>query len=85
MLSSISITAWLAPPWSGPQRAEMPAEMEAKRFAWLLPTMRTVEVLQFCSWSAWRMSSRLSARSSTGRTSYGSAGTANIMCRKREQ
>ena len=44
----------------------MPAEIEANRLAWLLPTMRTVEVVQFCSWSACRMSSRLSARSSTG-------------------
>ena len=79
------MTAWLAPPWSGPQSAQMPAEIEAKRFAWLLPTMRTVEVLQFCSWSAWRIRSRLSARSSTGRTLYGSAGTANIMWRKCEQ
>jgi hypothetical protein len=47
--------------------------------------MRTVEVLQFCSWSACRMSRRLSARSTTGRTVYGSAGTENIMRRKLEQ
>ena len=28
-----------------------PAATEAKRLAPLLPTVRTVEVLQFCSWS----------------------------------
>ena len=39
-----------------------PAEMEANRFASEEPTMRTVDVLQFCSWSACRISSRLSAR-----------------------
>src|SRR5918996_5490511 len=79
MRSSISMTAWLAPPCRGPQRAQMPAEIEAKRFAWLLPTMRTVEVLQFCSWSACRIRSRLRARVRTGLTWYGSAGTENIM------
>src|SRR4029078_10282479 len=82
MVSSISMTFWLAPPCSGPQRAQMPAEIEAKRLAWLLPTMRTVDVAQFCSWSAWRMSSRFKARATTGEMRYGSAGTANIMCRK---
>ena len=35
IVSSISITAWLAPPCSGPHRAQMPAEIEANRFAWL--------------------------------------------------
>jgi hypothetical protein len=49
MPSSISRTAWLAPPWRRPQRAETPADMEVKRLAWELPTMRTVEVEQFCS------------------------------------
>jgi hypothetical protein len=44
--------------------------------------MRTVEVEQFCSWSACRMSSRFSAFATSGSTTYGSAGTANIMCRK---
>jgi hypothetical protein len=43
------MTFWLAPPWSGPQSAMTPAEIEAKRLAWLDPTIRTVEVLQFCS------------------------------------
>ncbi len=76
------MTAWLAPPWSGPQRAQMPADIEAKRLAPDEPTMRTVEVEQFCSWSACRMSRRFSALSSVGETTNGSAGTANIMCRK---
>ena len=31
--SSISSTSWLAPPWSGPQSAQMPALIDAKRFA----------------------------------------------------
>ena len=60
----------------------MPAEIEAYRLAWLEPTMRTVEVEQFCSWSAWRMSRMRSARATSGSTSYGSAGTANIIRRK---
>ena len=29
--------------------AGMPAEMDANKLAWLLPTIRTVDVLQFCS------------------------------------
>jgi hypothetical protein len=44
----------------------MPAETEANRFAWELPTMRTVDVEQFCSWSACRISSSSSARAITG-------------------
>ena len=40
--------------------------IEAYRLAWLLPTMRTVEVEQFCSWSACRISSRSSASPRTG-------------------
>ena len=31
--SSMSITAALAPPWAGPERAPMPAEIEVNRFA----------------------------------------------------
>ena len=55
------MTSWLAPPWSGPHSAQMPAEIDANRFACELPTRRTVDVEQFCSWSACRMSSRFSA------------------------
>ena len=44
--------------------------------------MRTVEVEQFCSWSACRISSCFSACTIVGDTSYGSDGTANIMRRK---
>ncbi len=33
-------------------QAQMPAEIEANRLASLEPTIRTVDVLQFCSWSA---------------------------------
>ena len=51
----------------------MPAETEAKRFASEEPTRRTVEVEQFCSWSACRISSRSSALTISGSSSYGSA------------
>ncbi len=51
---SISSTAWLAPPCSGPNSALMPAETDANRLACEEPTSRTVEVEQFCSWSACR-------------------------------
>ena len=60
----------------------MPAEMAANRLAPELPTMRTVDVEQFCSWSACRMSSMFSARASTGGGAYASQGTENIMFRK---
>ncbi|CAB4757814.1 unannotated protein [freshwater metagenome] len=69
MFCSMSMTAWFAPPCSGPNRALMPAETEAKRFAWEEPTSRTVEVEQFCSWSACRRSSWLSAFEMIGFTS----------------
>ena len=46
---SISMTSWLAPPWRGPQRALMPAEIAANRFTIDEPTSRTVLVEQFCS------------------------------------
>ena len=48
--SSIMLTtATLAPPCSGPHRALTPAATAENRLPPLLPTMRTVEVLQFCS------------------------------------
>ena len=43
------MTSWFAPPWSGPQSAQMPAAIDANRFARELPTRRTVDVEQFCS------------------------------------
>ncbi len=79
---SISITAWFAPPCSGPHSAPIPAEMHAKMFAIELPTRRTVLVEQFCSWSACRMNSRSTAFAITGSTSYSSHGVANIIRRK---
>ena len=45
---------------------QMPAESEVKRLAELDPTMRTVEVEQFCSWSACSNSSRFKARATSG-------------------
>ena len=82
MPSSISMTAWLAPPCSGPNSALMPAETDANRFACDEPTSRTVDVEQFCSWSACRRRSWLSAFDRTGLTSYGSAGTPKVIRRK---
>ena len=76
------MTAWFAPPWSGPHSALMPAAIDANRLASLEPTRRTVDVEQFCSWSACRISSCLSACTTVGLTSYGSDGTANIIVRK---
>ena len=63
------MTAWFAPPWSGPHSARMPAAIAAYRLAPELPTMRTVDVEQFCSWSACRIRSWFSAFSRTGETS----------------
>ena len=39
------MTAWLAPPWRGPQRALIPAEIEANKLACEEPTSLTVDVL----------------------------------------
>ena len=47
--SSISITAWLAPPCNLPQRAEIPADIDAYKPAYDDPTILTVDVEQFCS------------------------------------
>ncbi len=64
--SSIRSTASLAPPWSGPYSAAIPAEMALKGSTSEEPTARTALVEQFCSWSAWRISRISSARCSTG-------------------
>ena len=77
--------ASLAPPCSGPHKAQMPAEIDANRFASDEPTIRTVDVLQFCSWSACTISSRFSASTKSGSASNGSVGTANIIRRKFSQ
>ncbi len=82
MACSISSTDWFAPPCSGPNSALMPADTEANRFACDDPTSRTVDVEQFCSWSACRMNSRSSARTTAGSASYGSAGKPNVIRRK---
>ncbi len=70
MNSSISITATLAPPCSGPHSAHTPAAQLANMFAWLEATIRTVLVEQFCSWSACRIRNRLSARATSGVGTY---------------
>ena len=82
MRCSISRTAWLAPPCSGPKSALTPAETEANRLALLEPTSRTVDVEQFCSWSACSTNSMSSTRAMVGSTSYGVAGTPNVIRRK---
>ena len=61
----MSMTATLAPPCSGPHSAQTPAATDAYRFACDDPTMRTVDVEQFCSWSACSSSSWSSARTTT--------------------
>jgi hypothetical protein len=77
--SSIFSTASFAPPWAGPHRLAMPAEMQAKGLAPVEPASRTVDVEAFCSWSAWRMRMRSMARDSTGLGLYSSHGVPNIM------
>ena len=67
MRSSISTTSTLAPPCSGPHKAQTAAAQEANRFARAEPTTRAVDVLQFCSWSAWRMKIRFRASSTSVR------------------
>ena len=57
IVSSMRRTASFAPPCSGPDRAPTPAATEAYILASAEPTSLTVEVEQFCSWSAWRMRS----------------------------
>ena len=79
---SMLMTASLAPPWLGPHSEAMPAAMQANGLAPEEPARRTVEVEAFCSWSAWSIRMRSIAFSSTGLTSYSSAGTENIMRRK---
>ncbi len=49
MNSSISTTATLAPPCSGPHSAHTPAAQLANMLAPLEATIRTVLVEQFCS------------------------------------
>ena len=66
---SISSTAWFAPPCRGPNSALIPAEIEANMLACEEPTRRTVEVEQFCSWSACRMNSMSRVRATRGSTS----------------
>ena len=72
--TSISITAWFAPPWRRPQRAETPEDILANRPASEEPTKRTVEVEQFYSWSPWRMSNLLRALTMVGLILYSSVG-----------
>ena len=44
--------------------------------------MRTVDVEQFCSWSACRTKSMSRVRTTSGSTSYSAVGTPNVMRRK---
>ena len=50
-------------------------------FAPELATIRTVEVEQFCSWSACRMKIRSIASTTSGSRSAGWPSVVNIMCR----
>ena len=60
----------------------MPAETEAKRFACDEPTRRTVEVEQFCSWSACKIINKSRALVTAGFATYSSIGTPNVMRKK---
>src|SRR3989338_1513698 len=80
--SSISTTSWLAPPCNGPHKAQTPAETDAYRLAQELPTSRTAEVLQFCSWSACKIKSVCRALTAVSLIRYSFLGVENIMCRK---
>ena len=60
----------------------MPAEMTAYTLARLEPVMRTVEVLQFCSWSACRIRNRSIARTMSSSIFVSLTGEENIMFRK---
>jgi hypothetical protein len=53
-----------------PEQRGDAAATDTNRLAWLEPTRRTVEVEQFCSWSACSRNSRFSALEATGLTSY---------------
>ena len=66
MDSSISITPMFAPPCFGPHSALTPAETDAYMFAPPEATMRTVDVEQFCSWSACSTRNMLSACATSG-------------------
>src|SRR3712207_9239069 len=68
---------------TGVQTCALPiSDTEANRLACEEPTSRTVEVEQFCSWSACRTKSMSSALTKSGSTSYGSAGKPKGIRRK---
>jgi len=50
--SNIFRHASFAPPWAGPHRLAIPADMQANGFAMLEPVSLTVDVDAFYSWSA---------------------------------
>ena len=56
--------------------------MLANTLASLDPTTRTVEVEQFCSWSACRTNSMSRALATSGSTWYSSAGRPKVIRRK---
>ena len=43
------MTSWFAPPCRRPHSAQIPDEITEYTFARLEPTIRTADVLQFCS------------------------------------
>ncbi len=79
---SISSTLWLAPPWSGPNSAPMPAAVAEYGSTCDDPTLRTADVEQFCSWSACRISRTSSALAIRGSAWYFSSAILNSMPRK---
>src|ERR1051326_5561026 len=80
--ASIRSTASFAPPCSGPYSAAAAAATAEYGSTCELPTARIAFVEQFCSWSAWRMKSTSSARSTAGFGVYFTSVVLNIMLRK---
>jgi len=79
---SILMTASLAPPCRGPCSAAMPADTAEYGSTREEPTERTALVEQFCSWSAFRIHSTSTARSTRGSAAYLGSAIFHIIDRK---
>ena len=71
-------TASFAPPWYGPQRAVIPAAIQAKGLASEEPAILTVEVEAFYSWSACNIKMTSTALTIMGSHLNSSIGFENI-------
>ena len=59
-------TGFIGTAMQAPHNAQIPAEILENRFTVLEPTIRTADVLQFCPWSACKISSRFKASTKSG-------------------